>query len=116
LYLRQFPARELKIDRGFIRQLGDSPADVAIVASLVALGKTLGLRVVAEGVETLAQQATLTAAGCDELQGYRLGRPVPGGDLVVIPASAVMQGSGTQRILPELLVRASDQNVFNGNG
>src|SRR5690606_11459968 len=77
MYLKRLPASELKIDRGFVRELAHDSEDAAIVSAIVALGKALNLRVVAEGVETQAQQEFLTALGCHSLQGYYLGRPVP---------------------------------------
>jgi diguanylate cyclase (GGDEF)-like protein len=76
LYLKRLPANELKIDRGFITELAKNNDDVAIVSAIVALGKTLGLRIVAEGVETSEQQEMLTELGCDILQGYLLGKPM----------------------------------------
>lgn len=77
LYLKRLPANELKIDRGFVRDLGIGNDDAAIVSSIVALGRTLNLRIVAEGVETTMQQDFLTELGCDALQGYLMGRPMP---------------------------------------
>ncbi|MFJ3047701.1 putative bifunctional diguanylate cyclase/phosphodiesterase [Herbaspirillum chlorophenolicum] len=77
LYLKRLPANELKIDRGFVRDLSAGTEDAAIVSAIVALGRTLNLRIVAEGVETEVQQAFLTSVGCDALQGYLMGRPVP---------------------------------------
>ncbi|MEM5428084.1 bifunctional diguanylate cyclase/phosphodiesterase [Cupriavidus oxalaticus] len=77
LYLKRMPARELKIDRDFVRDLGRDSEDTAIVAAIIALGRTLSLTIVAEGIETAAQQATLTRLGCDVLQGYLIGAPVP---------------------------------------
>ena len=77
LHLKRIPASELKIDRGFVRDLAEDSEDAAIVSAIVALGRTLNLQVVAEGVETAAQQSFLAGLGCDALQGYLLGRPVP---------------------------------------
>ena len=77
LYLKRLPATELKIDRAFVRELESNADDAAIVASIVALGRTLNLKVVAEGVETPGQQQQLRQLGCDFYQGYLLGEPVP---------------------------------------
>lgn len=77
LYLKRLPATELKIDRGFVRDLEYDTEDRAIVSAIVALGQTLDLKIVAEGVETIAQQEFLTNLGCDSLQGFLFGRPMP---------------------------------------
>ncbi|MCE4053020.1 putative bifunctional diguanylate cyclase/phosphodiesterase [Pseudomonas sp. Au-Pse12] len=77
MYLKRLPANELKIDRGFVRDLEHDSDDAAIVSAIVALGQALGLRIVAEGVETGVQQSFLTQLGCDSLQGYFLGQPLP---------------------------------------
>ncbi|NHX01609.1 putative bifunctional diguanylate cyclase/phosphodiesterase [Pseudomonas koreensis] len=77
MYLKRLPANELKIDRGFVRDLERDSDDAAIVSAIVALGQALGLRIVAEGVETGVQQDFLTQLGCDSLQGYLLGHPMP---------------------------------------
>ncbi|MFZ4171729.1 putative bifunctional diguanylate cyclase/phosphodiesterase, partial [Enterobacter ludwigii] len=76
LYLKRLPACELKIDRAFVKELSGESEDATIVSAIVALAKTLNLKVVAEGVETEAQQTFLTALGCNTLQGYLLGKPV----------------------------------------
>ena len=75
LYLKRLPACELKIDRAFVKELSGESEDATIVSAIVALAKTLNLKVVAEGVETEAQQAFLTELGCNTLQGYLLGKP-----------------------------------------
>ncbi|NVZ23366.1 putative bifunctional diguanylate cyclase/phosphodiesterase [Pseudomonas costantinii] len=77
MYLKRLPANELKIDRGFVRDLEHDSDDAAIVSAIVALGQALGLRIVAEGVETNMQQNFLTSLGCNSLQGYLLGHPLP---------------------------------------
>lgn len=82
LNLKRLPVHELKIDREFVRELASNTADAAIVSAIVALGKTLNLRIVAEGVETAEQQAFLTRAGCHSMQGFLLGRPMPASQLV----------------------------------
>jgi len=76
LYLKRLPASELKIDRAFVHDLETNADDVAIVASIIALGKTLNLRVVAEGVETPGQRHHLRRLGCDLYQGFLMGKPV----------------------------------------
>ncbi|MDP9083345.1 MAG: EAL domain-containing protein [Pseudomonadota bacterium] len=75
-YLKRFAVDSLKIDRSFILELRENSDDAAIVRTIVALGHNLGLRVVAEGVETAAQAAFLRAIGCDSAQGYWYSRPV----------------------------------------
>jgi diguanylate cyclase (GGDEF)-like protein/PAS domain S-box-containing protein len=74
-YLRQFAADRLKIDKSFIRDLPDKDAE-AIVHAIVAMGRSLGLRVIAEGVETEAQAKFLRSIGCDESQGYLYAKPM----------------------------------------
>ncbi|EHM49614.1 putative bifunctional diguanylate cyclase/phosphodiesterase [Yokenella regensburgei] len=76
LYLKRLPACELKIDRAFVNELSETGEDATIVSAIVALAKTLNLKVVAEGVETEAQQKFLTQLGCNTLQGFLLGKPV----------------------------------------
>ena len=76
LYLKRMPATELKIDRAFVRDLEANSEDAAIVSSIIALGRSLQLRIVAEGVETAGQQQYLSQLGCDLLQGYHLGKPM----------------------------------------
>ncbi len=75
-YLRHFPVDYLKIDQAFVAGLGVDEGDSAIVAAIVNLAHTLGLEVVAEGVETQHQLEALRQLGCDAAQGYHLGRPV----------------------------------------
>lgn len=82
MYLKRLPAGELKIDRGFVRELTKESEDAAIISAIVALGRTLNLEVVAEGVETAAQQDFLTSLGCSSLQGFLLGRPMPPEQLI----------------------------------
>ncbi|MDQ3224564.1 MAG: EAL domain-containing protein [Gemmatimonadota bacterium] len=76
-YLKHFPLDTLKIDRSFIREIAIHPDDAAITTAIIAMGHALGLRVIAEGVETEAHLSLLQKQGCDEVQGYLVGRPVP---------------------------------------
>lgn len=82
LYLKDLPVNELKIDRGFVNEIQHGLADEAIITAIVHLGQALGLRIVAEGVETLEQQSFLADMKCDVLQGYLLGHPLPAKDFV----------------------------------
>ena len=77
-YLRQLPVQELKIDRAFIMSLQAEGSDAAIVKSTIELGHNLGMRIVAEGVETEAQVMLLRDWGCDFAQGYLFSKPVDG--------------------------------------
>jgi diguanylate cyclase (GGDEF)-like protein/PAS domain S-box-containing protein len=80
--LKRFPIDTLKIDRSFIRELPDNSEDMAITESIISLGKALGVNVVAEGVETAAQEAFLRTHGCDEIQGFLYGEPCDPDDFV----------------------------------
>jgi diguanylate cyclase (GGDEF)-like protein len=81
-YLRQLPAKQLKIDRSFVKDLQSSSDARAVVDAVVRLAHALGLRVVAEGVETEDQRDVLLGMGCDELQGFLYARPMPASALM----------------------------------
>ena len=76
-YLKRLDIDTLKIDRSFVRDLTTDPGDLAITEAIIAMAHKLDIKVVAEGVETLAQQERLSAAGCDYSQGFLFSRPLP---------------------------------------
>lgn len=88
-YLRRLPIDKLKIDKEFVAPLGRSANGGVILQAIVALGRALGLSVLAEGVETEEQRLLLRLAGCDELQGFLFARPMPAPDFVAFAASGV---------------------------
>ena len=93
-YVRDLPISTIKIDRSFVSGLGQSGHDDAIVDAVTQLARTLGLRVVAEGVETEAQFAFLSRVGCDYSQGYLFGRPQPPQP---VPGSRAREQVGSER-------------------
>jgi diguanylate cyclase (GGDEF)-like protein/PAS domain S-box-containing protein len=78
-YLRKFPIDALKIDQSFVRQITTTPGETSIVTAIISMGRSLKLRIVAEGVETPEELAFLQALHCDEAQGYLFSRPVASG-------------------------------------
>jgi diguanylate cyclase (GGDEF)-like protein/PAS domain S-box-containing protein len=91
-YFRMFPFDKVKIDQSFIRDMIDNPQAMAIIRSVIGLGRGLGMPVVAEGVETDAQLEALRAEGCDQVQGYLISRPNPIGHF----AGLVMDRGGAE--------------------
>ncbi|MGK2929916.1 MAG: EAL domain-containing protein, partial [Acidimicrobiales bacterium] len=79
-YLVDLPVSTLKLDRSFVQAM--TPSSAAIVAATIAMSKSLGLTLVAEGVETAEQRRFLERNGCDRMQGFYLGRPMPADDFV----------------------------------
>jgi diguanylate cyclase (GGDEF)-like protein/PAS domain S-box-containing protein len=82
--LAKFPIDVLKIDRSFVSRLDSDVKSLALTKSIVLIGKTLGMKIMAEGVETPAQLAQLTEMGCDFIQGYLISKPVPAPEFVEV--------------------------------
>ncbi len=76
-YLKRFPVDQLKIARSFIKELGKDAGDTVLLSGIINLARALGLRVIAEGVESIEQITPLREMGCDFAQGYYFGRPLP---------------------------------------
>jgi len=81
-YLRRLPIDALKIDGSFVKDIAHDTGAYAICSAVIALGHSLGLEVIAEGVETVAQAQALKARSCDGMQGYLIGRPMPGPSVI----------------------------------
>jgi EAL domain-containing protein (putative c-di-GMP-specific phosphodiesterase class I) len=96
-YLKRFPIDSVKIDRSFVRDLPHGERDCALAQATIALAHALGLRAVAEGVETAEQLAFLHHHGCDEVQGYHFARPMPAAELAAFVASFAAEHSEQTR-------------------
>jgi EAL domain-containing protein (putative c-di-GMP-specific phosphodiesterase class I) len=101
--LREFPFDKIKLDRSFMNEVEHSQQAKAVVRAVLSLGKTLEIKVLAEGVETAPQLAILRTEGCDEAQGYLLGRPHP---MVQLVQSAPDAGKATDTQKPSPLRNA----------
>ena len=101
-YLRRFPVDELKIDQSFIHRITTHPGDAPIVTAVIAMARSLKLRVVGEGVETLEEVKFLQAHECDEAQGYYFSRPVPADQFAGLLRDGIPEPSS---IVHELLLR-----------
>ena len=111
-YLTTLPISELKIDRTFVRDLGITPQSSAVVSAIIALARSLGLRVIAEGVENLRQMDVLHRLGCGVMQGFLFAKALPPDDLetwlqqTVLPRKAPWIGAASDEAVPRVLGRA----------
>ena len=108
-YLTTLPISELKIDRSFVRDLGMTPQSSAVVTAIIALARSLGLRVIAEGVENLRQMEVLHRLGCGVMQGFLFSRPQPPEEIekwlqqTILPRKAPWIGKAGEAEIAEVL-------------
>ncbi|MEQ1440288.1 EAL domain-containing protein [Fontimonas sp. SYSU GA230001] len=95
-YISKFPIDRLKVDRSFVRDLGSDSADAAVINAVIAMGHSMGLSVVAEGVETVAQLDYLRGRGCDEAQGFLFSPGVPAAEFLAV-VRRLEAGAGARR-------------------
>jgi len=99
-YLKRFPLDTLKIDRSFVKDIGVDPEDAAVCRAIIALGHTLGLGIVAEGVSSEAQLEFLRAEGCDAIQGWLMSAAVPAGEFAELVRKPRGTAAGTANVRP----------------
>jgi diguanylate cyclase len=109
--LQQLPVDEIKIDRSFVMRMDTDHDDAVLVKSIIELGRNLGLRVTAEGVETASVHRTLRELGCDFVQGFHISRPVPADECHrVLEAMPRQPRDGSARLVPLRAPRALDDS------
>ena len=100
--LRTFPFDKIKLDRSFVGDLGNDRRARAIIRAVLALARSLGIPVLAEGIETPQQLALLRSESCDEVQGFLLGRPVPVNQLAAQGGPQAVPGGGPAPVEPDV--------------
>ena len=94
-YLKRFPVNKIKVDQTFVRDISNDPNDAAIVSAIIAMSRQLGIKTLAEGVETEAQLAFLSRLDCDEYQGYLFSRPLPAAEVLPLLQAHQARRAGT---------------------
>jgi len=115
-YLKRFPFDVLKIDRSFVQNIVTEPDDAVIAVAVIAMAHSLGLKVIAEGVEDESQMRYLRSHLCDEIQGYLLCRPLPAAELAAFlrePRSPLLWAEGSERQERTLLLVDDEPDVLN---
>lgn len=102
-YLRDFPVNVLKIDQSFVHEISAVPMGNSIVCAVINMGKSLGLRVIAEGVETKEQLAFLQAEGCAEGQGFYFSRPLVAGQFAMLPETSLSESWASTNVARSLV-------------
>ncbi|MFN0039936.1 MAG: putative bifunctional diguanylate cyclase/phosphodiesterase [Burkholderiales bacterium] len=95
-YLKKFPFDSVKIDQSFVRGIPNNTGDVAIIEAIIAIARSLHLKVVAEGVETAEQYEFLRKLGCDQIQGYYFSRPIPSSEIVTFMYKLMTRDPGSK--------------------
>ncbi|ADL54869.1 EAL domain-containing protein [Gallionella capsiferriformans] len=109
-YLKQFPVDKLKIDQSFVSNITQDPNDAAIVQAIIALGRTLGMTTIAEGVETEAQLGYLRSVNCKEMQGYLYSAPLPAEEFAALLVRGKMMADNKSEKI--LLLVDDEENVL----
>jgi CheY-like chemotaxis protein len=115
-YLRRFPFDVLKIDRSFVQNIVSEPDDAVIAVAVIAMAHSLGLQVIAEGVEDESQMRYLRAHLCDEIQGYLFSQPLPAAELAAFvrdPRALAMLTESTGRRERTLLLVDDEPDILN---